>query len=478
MVAEPLSADRLARRASRHLPRVNPSALAPAVAALAVAWAVYCFTGAQAAFLLAMVVAGGTIAWLCALRSVFAVAYLVALVALVGPEANGAIGRGSAPAGTLRLLDWCVAVAVVTIVALERPRLGAALRLARCRWRELVPALVVAGLIAYALLLWWLAGAPLDGLVKTDVRLIALSAGTAAVVWHCRAGGFPNLVLALCGIGAAAAVKAVAIALSGLWVIGTYDRLQATRVDDGASARVILIGGDTLMTLVPAIVLVAFPRAGRGARRFLLACAGAACAGLLVSGTRTSLLVALLLAAVVAATRIQLRRPGLGTVAAMAAAVVVLAGFAVSMGVVDRLTQADAPGVGVNFRKDEISRFFQLPAGTLVAGRGLGGAWAGEDSRGLLVRSGWLHELPLWIVLKVGFVGLAAAVALGVWLLRRFRAGLRDGADPYMVAVGGVVAAGVLVAAFAVNRAALPEGAVILTLGIALIVTGSRRVAR
>ena len=102
--------------------------------------------------------------------------------------------------------------------------------------------------------------------------------------------------------------KSAAVYASDLWVIGTNDRLQATVQRDGLD-RVILAGGDTLLVLLPGLATLAWSSAS--ARWQQIACVvggGSAVAGIVISGTRTSVLVAsllVLLAALVQSTRVE-----------------------------------------------------------------------------------------------------------------------------------------------------------------------------
>ena len=95
-------------------------------------------------------------------------------------------------------------------------------------------------------------------------------------------------------VASVATAKALTISLSGLWVVGPNDRLQASlRGDEG---RVILAGGDTLLAMAPALAVVALGREPSSKRVVALTLAAvSAVVGLLVSGTRTSFLVAMIL---------------------------------------------------------------------------------------------------------------------------------------------------------------------------------------
>jgi hypothetical protein len=369
-----------------------------------------------------------------------------------------------------------MAVAVVTMLVAVRGPAATVLRAGpRTVWATVVRScrsrLPLCGLglaVAYAAILWAAGGAPVDPLVKTDVRLVALAAGTFCLTAYCTAGRARDLAIAVCALAPLLTAKALAIYVSGLTVIGNYDRLQASQ-SGGDPVRVILIGGDTILVLVPALAMLTWRAAPRLGRIVLAVSGLAAVGGLVVSGTRTSLLVAAGLFCL--ATAVGWRRPaGYRIVLAAVVALGLLVALLVAVGVGQRFVTPDAPHVGLNFREDEVRSFFELPDRQLVIGQGLGGRFTAKDPGGQLVVTAWMHELPLWVVLKIGFIGAAFVGLLGAIWLRGLVVRRRSATAERRLeaATGLAMAFGIIVMSFTINRAALPEGAVLLTMALTL----------
>jgi hypothetical protein len=238
---------------------------------------------------------------------------------------------------------------------------------------------------------------------------------------------------------------------------------------------VILIGGDTFLILVPAMVLLALGQVRDKRLRLALAAAAlAALGGLLISETRTGLLIAIaLIICVAGAYLVGRRRVGVSrlTLVVAAACVAVVGIAAWKTGFVDRLNVSkDAPHAGINFRTDEVRTFVHLPARDVLLGQGFAGRFATRSALDEPTMSGWSHVLPVWIGLKVGLLGLAAACAALVLFGRRALRLLRLGGPPAgEAALGIVIAAGMLIMSLTIDRAALPEGVPLLALGLALI---------
>ena len=200
-------------------------------------------------------------------------------------------------------------------------------------------------------------------------------------------------------VASVATAKALTISLSGLWVVGPNDRLQASlRGDEG---RVILAGGDTLLAMAPALAVVALGREPSSKRVVALTLAAvSAVAGLLVSGTRTSFLVAMILLPLAVAWRFAPAVAPRRLALVCSIVILGLAGLGYAGGVLNRLPTEDAPHVGVNFRLEEAEAVLDMPAERLLLGQGLGGRFTGKDVNGQPVTTGWAHSIPLWLLLK------------------------------------------------------------------------------
>ncbi|MFP5362091.1 MAG: O-antigen ligase family protein [Thermoleophilia bacterium] len=437
------------------------------------AWPVYVYGSSQVAWLAATILLAA-LGWdLSRRRSPLLAALLLGVVAVLGTEATGELAAGTAPLGSLRTLDAVVLAAVL-------PRLGEHWRLVK-RPRLSMPVVLILSIAAYAVVMWALNGLAVDGPARADLRL----AGLATLAWLALRGLAPwNLrwvARAVATVVLLTSAKAVALYLSGYWTIGTFDRAQASTVQPpGEALRIILVGGDTLMILAPACLL-ALGCAVRGrADRWLLSVAGSsACLALLISGTRSGLVIAALLFGVVAAFEAHGR--GLAPVrwwAAAFAVAVLLAGGAIAMGVAQRFWQADAPATGLDFRKQEIQGFLDLPIRDLLLGQGFGGRYTGKNVLGAEVETGWSHSLPVFITAKIGVIGLVAVGVLLIAAALTTADAYRRTSDPGvrgMIELAAVAVVGTITMSLTLGRAALPEGAVILVLGLTMLQTSKGR---
>ena len=408
---------------------------------------------------------------------------------LIGSEAGGHLGRGTAPLGSLRLLDITLLAALVTLaaraLAAEARESGPLRERLRKRaretdWRALVRrapgATILAAAVAWAALMWVVHGHPADGLLRTDLRVLWLGVATWVVAATCRRPPPKHLSVPLAVLAVPVALKAVAIWASTLYVIGANDRLQASLLAaPSADRRVILVGGDTFLILAPAIAFLALTRARDWRlRALLLTSALAALGGLLISATRTGLVISIGLILAIGLVTLVSRR---GIVISRLTAALAVASLSIvavggwKTGLVERLDfSKDAPHSGINFRVDEIRSFFDLPAKDVLLGQGFAGRFATRSALDERTLSGWSHVLPVWIALKVGFLGLAAACA-ALWLLvgRARRLLLLGGPPAREATLGILIAGGMLAMSLTIDRAALPEGVPLLALGLALL---------
>jgi O-antigen ligase len=405
---------------------------------------------------------------------------------LIGSEVSGDLGRGSAPLGNLRLIDTTFAVTLLALAASAlaveagkgpvlaglRARVRAAVR--REAFRRAPGAAMLAAAVVWAFVMWAAHGHHADGFVRTDLRVLALGVGTWIVTFACRNPPPHEFAWVMALLALPVAAKALAIHASDLFVIGANDRLQASIVGSAEGHRIILLGGDTFLVLAPAVALVALVRVRNDiVRALIVASALAALGGLLISATRTGLLIAVLLIlglGVVAFVRKRGAAVSRLTVAVAVACLALVAGGAWATGFVDRITQHDAPHSGLNFRVDEVRTFLHLPARNVLFGQGFGGRFETRSALNEPAVSGWSHVLPIWIGLKVGLLGLLAALAMLVILARRALRWLNLGGPPAReAALGVVVVTGMLLMSLTIDRATLPEGVPLLAFGLALL---------
>jgi uncharacterized membrane protein YhaH (DUF805 family) len=445
------------------------------IAVLAFAWPLFVFTGSQALYLTSIAAACCTAAALATMRTSLVVGYLAGLMALIGPEVSGQLGNGHAPLGSLRIFDAATAAAAVALLVLawrrSRPTILA-------EWRHPGALAVLSALaVGYAIIRWAMEGHRVDSFLRTDVRLIVLAALFWFIASNCRRGGARTILWCFVGVGTLAAIKAAAIHYSGLFAIGAYDRLQATNYYTSGQTRTILVGGDTLLILVPAVIVLLATVEQRSSMRVALAAVGLLCLWALgLSATRTSVLVSLGLIFVTAAITVILARPHLSK-RALAGGLILTAivlGVAALGGATSRLTEAEPPHVGLNFRKDEINSFLNASATTKYLGQGLAGRFMGKNVNGKAVLTGWAHELPVWIALKTGIFGLiCASLALAI-MIRRALDALRRGGDRVQIVAGAVIVLGLVVMSMTLDRLALPEGIFPLIVSVFLISTAVR----
>jgi hypothetical protein len=139
-------------------------------------------------------------------------------------------------------------------------------------------------------------------------------------------------------------------------------------------------------------------------------------------------------------------------------------------GLAGRLTSGDQPHGGINFRADEVSRFFAQHATDVVLGKGFGGRFLSVSGNGGTVITGWTHAFPLWIILKVGLAGLVVAcVAARLAARRVIRRYRSDPPRRDMLALGSAIVAGILVMSLTLGVAALADGAMLLGFGGAFL---------
>jgi hypothetical protein len=441
---------------------------------LVASWPYYVFASSQWAYLIALIGAGIAAAELAAARSRLVLLFVVAVGALLGPEASGALAAGDLPLTGIRILDMTVLSAAAGLAFSHVSSVGLAHCIRRVRaFLRTRPALVAIFIVAWLTILWIANGSPVDSMLRTDLRLAVLGAGMVWLASNCTEGARGWLAPALLALAAVASGKAVAIYLSDVWAIGPYDRLQASAVEIGEATRVILGGGDTLLILAPALcVLSLTPDAPRKVRLLVLLGGAASVLGLALSGTRTGLVtgMALLAFALILRTRPKVRIGAGGRLrvaAVIVGALVAMLSLSGVVGTAGRLTTPDPPAVGLNFRKDELRSFLRLPADKILLGQGLGGRFESKNVRGLPVLSGWSHSFPLWVTLKAGILGLLGSLLLLASGGRRAWSaiGQTDTAGQREMALGAVIVVGVVLMSFTLGRAALPEGVILLVIG-------------
>lgn len=434
--------------------------------AFAVAWPVFVFEGDQTAYLVATAAVAIVAFALGGDLSPYAGVVLVGLATVVGTEARGELGAGDAPLGSLRILD----------VALLSAVLGAAVRSARdgtvrtlLRRRPGAIGLLVGALIVWSAVVWAADGAERNQFLNTDVRLLALAGGAYVLVRSIPRARLVVLARALVLLSPLLLLKVLLVVGLDLEAIGTNDRIQATLFDVRGDRRVVLVGGDTLLILVPALFAVLRRGADPLLRGAMAVSAVTAVLVLLMSGTRTSVLVALGLWACTAAavSGRSLWPPSARVLSALAVGVVVLGVALSAFGVIDRFARGDSPHTGINFRFDEIRSAWSLPAREVAIGQGLAGTFVSKSVTGAEVTTAWAHVLPVWLVLKVGIAGaFVALVLLALFLRRAARARVRSHA---LVQTGVVVMLGLIAMSFTLGRIALPEGALFAGLASALV---------
>jgi hypothetical protein len=446
--------------------------------ALSLAWSLFVFADSQVAYVCATATSAVLAIWLASIRSQALVVLLVAEVGLLGTDANGELAQGTPLLGSFRLLDITVAAALIALAASavrESRALGGGPPESDLRRRIASPGrgleTIFAAVVLWALALWLAHGHPLDQITRADVRVVGLGVAMWVIARTCKSSSLRNLPAAIAALGPAISAKAVAIYVSGLWVIGSNDRLQASADYASGHTRIILVGGDTILILTPAVALLALSRyRSIPVRLWLYLSVLSSFVGLLISGTRSGLIVAVL--TLVFAAILEGRRPipAMRRIAVWLPAVALLVGGLIVTGTMTRFVTPDPPHVGVNFRADELRSVFQLPTNEIVFGQGIGGRFVGKDVNGLQVITGWSHTFPAWIVLKIGMFGLVFVSALGLASMwRRFRSVRRLRPLHTHAALGCVLLFGVLIMSISLGRAALVEGSILIGLAVALL---------
>ena len=467
---------RVASGAPLRLPSLGARSVVGAGAAgvLLLALTVFIADGHQGSFAVALGATAVCAVALSLVRSWAAVVLVFALATVGGPELRGELGHGQAITGSLRLLDVGLAAVLCVVVAKQL--------LKATRWRpsalkipdpgSLFAWSLLAIVFALATTMWAIEGAHDTEFVRTDVRLVVLALGVYVIARAVPPADRRKLVFGITALAVPLAIKAFAIQASDIWVIGANDRLQASIDWSSGRERILLVGGDTLAVLgLAASCWLALSTDHRWGRLGLLGCGAAAGSVVLLSGTRTSVIVAALGLVVVGALHgfSERRLPRGRVVAIVLASLLVVFGGALAAGIVERFQQRDAPHVGLNFRTDEVRTISHLPDEDLFLGRGFGGTFVSKDVNGTEVTSGWSHVLPAWIVLKVGMVGLALICVLLTIYVRRAMGALahltaRTHAGWALIAVLGLV-----LMSMTLGRAAQPEGAMFLGLACALL---------
>jgi hypothetical protein len=453
---------------------------------LSFGWSLYVFADSQLAYLCATAASVALAIELTSIRSQALVVMLVAEVGLLGTDANGELASGTSLLGSLRLLDVTIAAALLTLglkALRARDKRASAATPAREQTTGHRNALLkrapegsFVALVCYALALWLVHGHRIDQLTRADVRVIGLGFGMWIIARTCtspaRMLAPDGLSLAIASLGPLIAAKAVAIYFSGLWVVGSHDRLQASAQYSNGHTRIILVGGDTILILIPAVAALALScHRSTFARWWLGFCGVSGFVGLLISGTRSGLIVAvLMLVFVTIVSRPPLRIPNGWSIAVLLCSVVLLVAGLAANGTLHRFVTPDRPHVGVNFRADEVRSIFRLPRTDIVFGEGIGGRFLGKDVNGAQVVAGWAHAFPAWIVLKIGILGLVVVSLLAlvaVW--RRLVYVWRTRPLPLDTTLGCVLLLGVLIMSLTLGRAALAEGSILLGLAVALL---------
>ena len=314
--------------------------------------------------------------------------------------------------------------------------------------------------------------------------LVAGSAYVLAARLVGQEDGARKLVALLVMAGGLAGGKALGIWLLADDITGGPDSLvQArSRIEPGVlSRRVLLVGGAPFaLVAVPLGIGYALGCGRRGAwALFVLPLAGFA---VLVSLTRANLaacaIACVLVAALVLRDRSR-RIRGRPSALVIAVSVIWIGGVALTWqttstpleGALERTTSKESRSVSTTFRVEEAEAVLDSLAGAeWIVGKGLGGTFL-FDAPGLDPRGNtYVHNWPLWIVLKSGLVGLALVAAglfLTVWrLLARPELWSR---------LLGVSAVSLLLAWLAVNALPLAEGELLIGMLVAAGAAAARQ---
>jgi hypothetical protein len=331
-----------------------------------------------------------------------------------------------------------------------------------------LPQALIASLIALSAVVAFADAVPLS-LSHTDLHdALVPVAIYVTILRTVRRVGAPAVLTFLIAAAVLASLKAIAIAvLPGGTALGVSSLLQAN-VNQTAlgSKRVILIGGDTVIALAPALCIAVrrLPALShnRWVAAFLITAIGTA-----ITVTRTNIIAATV--AIVVAVAIE----GLGTVGtgefrrlAMGCLVAVVAlvgssfiinvnGQSVAGSVVSRFSSTSNIAYSLTYRSNEAARLLDTVRGHEVFGLGAGATFFTEipetvngDTFATYGRTLWAHDGYLWILLKTGLVGVAIFIlAMGLTVFR-----LLAGPRSVLARAGLVSIAGVLVLSYTTNR--------------------------
>jgi hypothetical protein len=292
-------------------------------------------------------------------------------------------------------------------------------------------------------------------------------------------------------VTAVTALKAFALATRHTALEGPGSSLQAWSFQTSSGWRTILVGGDTLLVVAPALLIAIFASEPRLWRRMSLLVALMAFVAVLLSQTRTNIVCSLagvLLAflgtlAMATPSRRRQQRQMLALLPP-AALVLVLGGLVPDLVETTRqlsLSRFDATQTGplnsvsasYEYRAEEA----QAALATLTGrdtwiGRGAGSAYLSPDTGQATV---WSHNVGVWIVLKVGLLGLVALLGTGWRALRSvFRRFKRE--ELGAIGTGLTMLILVIVAiSIAVNRVASVEGTLLLSFATGYLLVESQR---
>jgi len=441
--------------------RLRPTALilVACVAGAMTAETVHLY-GAAALFLPIALVAG---TWI-TLDSRAAFVALVLLITVAGSELY---------VGPVRLVDAVAILAVVGAASdlqawegLRRPR---------------VPQSLTVALIGLGAMVALARGTPFS-LSHTDLHDGLLSIAIyVTVVRALQRMGAEAVVTILLGAAVLASVKAITLeVLPGASALGATSVLQTNVIQTVfGTKRVVLIGGDTIIALAPALCIAArrLPalRSGLWIGAFVITAVGIA-----VTVTRTNIIAAAATVLVAVAlegldTRgtTEFRRLSAGCAVALLALVAVSFtgngnGRDIIQGAAVQLTSPADIAYSLQYRSNEAARLTATLRGHELVGLGAGATYvttipatAGGSTFTTYGASLWAHNGYLWILLKAGIVGLAllatALIHVALQLLKSRRA--------LLPRAGFVSIVGVLVLSYTTNRFDDPGGALLLALG-------------
>lgn len=411
-----------------------------------------------------IVLAGATVAialTVAALRRPFwGLVALLACATVIGPGlAVAAVGA------RVRVIDVVLLICVLTLL----PRLASRLPASGTR-SAVIMVLVVVALVALGLDngsahiradLYRLMFLPITWLLASDV-----AAGPDR-------RHLPNVVVILVAL---TALKAIALGLAPRSLDGPFSVWQAWSFATTTGWRVILVGGDSLLLVAPAFLLVTSGLATSSWRRSALV-STLALVALVYSQTRTTIALSIfgfVLGLFIGAAGVGDRRGALrrsAAIVATGAAVLVIVSL-MRPGLVFHTAERafirfDAAATGpygspesslAGRQREKELALDTLTGASLWTGRGLGASYV-EPWRGK--RTVWSHNLGVWVLLKAGIVGVlgAAAVALRLGLSTWSRSRKRLLAPDQL---GAAIALAVLFGASPIlNRIVTVEGMVL-----------------